>query len=393
MWSRWAGLSSVLVAVRPIAASYVPKGPNDIEPTYAAVASNHLLGVSPRVTDSPIPDPRGLVGRADALDRSPNTCGFYSDGYPLLCYTSTATCVYGSRFAACCSQGTTCSSMFTGCYPYSDYIKGSCSSDNRKTEPQMACCFQEIVPNCVLHTLLISSTSLGLWGCAAALTGQTIYATNPLLPTTSESAPSETTASLAATSTPTLGNSTSNDTGERKSSTGTIVGGVVGGVGGIAIFGAAIFLFMRNRKKRFGDKSPSALAAAQPMLHQDQQSPSPGQGSPFSYNPQSSPFRYHSQRESPAYDPYTAYQHYHDKSRPYPQPPQSPYNPYFSGQSWGQSSPGLTSSLGALSSTSAGIPGSGTMKYHHIGQNSQALELPQSNAIPIGKSKNPAELG
>ncbi|ATY64030.1 hypothetical protein A9K55_004935 [Cordyceps militaris] len=207
-------------------------------------------------------------------------------------------------------------------------------------------------------------------------------------------APSETTASLAATSTPTLGNSTSNDTGERKSSTGTIVGGVVGGVGGIAIFGAAIFLFMRNRKKRFGDKSPSALAAAQPMLHQDQQSPPPGQGSPFSYNPQSSPFGCHSQRESPAYDPYTAYQHYHDKSRPYPQPPQSPYNPYFSGQSWDQSSPGLTSSLGAPSSTSAGTPGSSTMKYHHIGQNySQALELPQSNAIPTGKSKNPAELG
>ncbi|KAM3510629.1 hypothetical protein MY11210_005714 [Beauveria gryllotalpidicola] len=76
---RWAALSSVLIAVRPVDASYISKSPQTVEPTRAAVASNRLLGISPRITDAPIPDPRSLVGRADALERESNTCGFYSD--------------------------------------------------------------------------------------------------------------------------------------------------------------------------------------------------------------------------------------------------------------------------------------------------------------------------
>ncbi|KAH8715151.1 hypothetical protein HC256_004003 [Beauveria bassiana] len=76
---RWATLSSVLIAVRPVDASYISKSPQTIEPTRAAVAMNHLLGISPRITDAPVPDPRSLVGRAGALERESNTCGFYSD--------------------------------------------------------------------------------------------------------------------------------------------------------------------------------------------------------------------------------------------------------------------------------------------------------------------------
>lgn len=80
MPSCWAVLGSVLVAIQPIAASHVPESPNNVEPTNAAVASNYLLGVSPRITDAPFPDPRSLAGRADAFDRNTDTCGFYSDG-------------------------------------------------------------------------------------------------------------------------------------------------------------------------------------------------------------------------------------------------------------------------------------------------------------------------
>ncbi|KAK8143162.1 hypothetical protein G3M48_007625 [Beauveria asiatica] len=76
---RWATLSSGLLAVRPVDGSYISKPPQTVEPTRAAVATNRLLGISPRITDAPIPDPRSLVGRAGALERESNTCGFYSD--------------------------------------------------------------------------------------------------------------------------------------------------------------------------------------------------------------------------------------------------------------------------------------------------------------------------
>ncbi|PQK11894.1 hypothetical protein BB8028_0003g05140 [Beauveria bassiana] len=390
---RWATLSSVLIAVRPVDASYISKSPQTIEPTRAAVAMNHLLGISPRITDAPVPDPRSLVGRAGALERESNTCGFYSDGYPLLCYTSTATCAFESKFAACCDRGTTCSSIFTGCYPFSDSLKGSCASDKLKTQPQMACCFDSSVPNCVLHTLLISSTSLGIWGCATTTTGETIYSTKPVDKTSSDSTSpsmsaskstsSSTSRTTSFTSETSAKSSTDNNDGEKKSNTGAIVGGVVGGVGGAAILGAAIFFFMRSRKKKSVDSGSATAATSQPVFQQYQQSPLPGQGSPLGYHPQAG---------SPVYDPNTAYKHYQGSPQPYPQPSQSPFDPHRSGhQSWGQPSPGLTSSPSPLGSPNpvsptATTPGPTTMEQQH----GQPVELAESNAV--GTSANRAEM-
>ncbi|KAJ4145509.1 hypothetical protein LMH87_004357 [Akanthomyces muscarius] len=392
MPSCWAVLGSVLVAIQPIAASHVPESPNNVEQTNAAVASNYLLGVSPRITDAPFPDPRSLAGRADAFDRNTDTCGFYSDGFPLRCFATTATCGYGSKFAACCAQGTTCSTFFTGCYGFTDALNGSCSSAKLKTEPQMACCYDRSTPNCVLHTLVVSSTSLGVWGCATTLTGETIYTTNPFLKTTSDSTSSsrtrssstpQSTSTSTTTTTSASGSSTSSSAadknsgigGEKKSNTGAIVGGVVGGVGALAIIGAAIFFFMRSRKKKSVDNSPNAAAAAQPMLHHPQQSPPPpGQGSPFGYH--------HPQGGSPAYDPNMAYQHYQGggSPQPYPPPSQSPYDPRQSGYAgWGQQP-----SPGAMGSTSPSHTASGP---HH----GPAVELSDSRAT--GTGGNRAELG
>ncbi|TQV99277.1 hypothetical protein IF1G_01492 [Cordyceps javanica] len=402
MWSLWAAVSSVLLAIQPIAASYVPKSPNGVEPTNAAIASNYLLGMSPRITDSPIPDPGDLAARADAYDRKTDTCGFYSNGYPLRCYTSTATCGYGPKFAACCESGTTCSTMFTGCYGFSDALKGSCSPGKLKTEPQMACCFDRTAPNCVLHTLLISSTSLGVWGCATTLTGETVFATNPFLKTTTDStsslsrtrlsstttSTSESTATSASAGSSTSNETTENNTGDNKSNTGAIVGGVVGGVGGLAILGAAVFFFMRSRKNSSFETSPGAIAAAQPMLQYHQQGPHPGQGSPFGYHPQG---------RFPVYDPYMAYQHHQGSPQPYPpssQPSsQSPYDPRQSGHgSWGQPSPGLTSSPGPQASNAPGASSPAISGPISVGQqHGQIAELAQSNAV--GTTVNRAELG
>ncbi|KAJ2973190.1 hypothetical protein NQ176_g6749 [Zarea fungicola] len=138
MWSQIAVVSSVLMAARPAAASYIPESPDSTQPTQVAIASDHLIGISPRVTDSPLLDPASLQGRADALGRNSDTCGFYSDGYPLRCYTSTATCIYGASFGGCCNVGTTCSSVYTACIGYSDVLKGSCNP-TLVTDPKVAC--------------------------------------------------------------------------------------------------------------------------------------------------------------------------------------------------------------------------------------------------------------
>ncbi|KGQ10545.1 hypothetical protein BBAD15_g4115 [Beauveria bassiana D1-5] len=290
---RWATLSSVLIAVRPVDASYISKSPQTIEPTRAAVAMNHLLGISPRITDAPVPDPRSLVGRAGALERESNTCGFYSD-------------------------------------------VDKTSSDS--TSPSMSA---------------------------------------------SKSTSSSTSRTTSFTSETSAKSSTDNNDGEKKSNTGAIVGGVVGGVGGAAILGAAIFFFMRSRKKKSVDSGSATAATSQPVFQQYQQSPLPGQGSPLGYHPQAG---------SPVYDPNTAYKHYQGSPQPYPQPSQSPFDPHRSGhQSWGQPSPGLTSSPSPLGSPNpvsptATTPGPTTMEQQH----GQPVELAESNAV--GTSANRAEM-
>ncbi|KAJ6785289.1 hypothetical protein PWT90_01089 [Aphanocladium album] len=397
----------MLLAVQPITASYMPASPNSVEPTRAAVASDHLLGVSPRITEAPFPDPRSLVGRANAYDRDPNTCGFYSDGYPLLCYASTATCAYGSKYAGCCASGSTCSTIFTGCYGFSDVLDGSCKSENIVKQTQMACCFDRSAPYCVLHTLVSSSTTLGVWGCASTLTGERIQMTNPILKpsddssstsrTRTSSSSSRTTATSSSSSSHTSGavatDSSAADSdsssGEKKSNTGAIVGGVVGGIGGLAIIGAGIFFFLRSRKKESADSSPAA-AVAQPMLQHHQQSPPPGQGG--------AQYGYHPQGGSPVYDPNMAYQqNFQSPPQPYPPSQQSPYDPYQSGYSWGQPSPGPSTSPGPLASTTPGSlapatpgphsPGPAAAAPHHA----PAVELSNSNAV--GTTENRAELG
>ncbi|KAM3535065.1 hypothetical protein MY4038_001641 [Beauveria bassiana] len=356
---RWATLSSVLIAVRPVDASYIYKSPQTIEPTRAAVAMNHLLGISPRITDAPIPDPRGLVGRAGALERESNTCGFYSDG--------------------------TLSLLHVVLQRKPDNNGLLASGPNPR--------FDSSVPNCVLHTLLISSTSLGIWGCATTTTGETIYSTKPVDKTSSDSTSpsmsaskstsSSTSRTTSFTSETSAKSSTENNDGEKKSNTGAIVGGVVGGVGGAAILGAAIFFFMRSRKKKSVHSGSATAATSQPVFQQYQQSPSPGQGSPLGYHPQAG---------SPVYDPNTAYKHYQGSPQPYPQPSQSPFDPHRSGhQSWGQPSPGLTSSPSPLGSPNpvsptATTPGPTAMEQ----QQGQPVELAESNAV--GTSANRAEL-
>lgn len=476
MPSHWAVLSSVLVAIQPVAASYIPESPNSVEPTNAAIASSYLLGVSPRITDAPLPEPHSLAGRADAFDRNTDTCGFYSDG----AWKSLDAFFFGSLlsmvplfflviscFVLKKRRGNRCGAFALISYPTYDLTMNRlpppvlcndgdvrvriqvCSllqtrhhlqhlfhrllrihrclerelllgeaqdgasdgllvslAPSRTAKPgrrgngrRLTCTFSydRSTPNCVLHTLLVSSTTLGVWGCATTLTGETLYTTNPFLKTTSDSTSSSrprssstaksTSTSTTTTTTPASESSTSTSTssaadtssassGGKKSNTGAIVGGAVGGVGALAIIGAAIFFFMRGRKKNSVDSSPNAAAAAQPMLHHPQQSPPPpGQASPYGYH--------HPQGGSPVYDPNMAYQHHQGggSPQPYPPPSQSPYDPRQSGYAgWGAQQP-------APGSTSPAAPSHAASGLHH----GPAVELSDSRAV--GTGGNRAELG
>ncbi len=154
-----------------------------------------------------------------------------------------------------------------------------------------------ISPVCMLITLSLSSTTLGAWECGTKSTGGTFYATNPLRPVRPSSPP-----------TPTSGSSSS----ENKVNTDAIVGSTVGGVGGLAIIGAAVFFFMRYRKKNAVDNNSTTTAAAQPVF-QHYQSPHP-----------------------------MVYQHYQGSQQFYPTPPsESPCSPQQCGHAgWGQPPPG-----------------------------------------------------
>ncbi|KAM3486022.1 hypothetical protein MY8738_000773 [Beauveria namnaoensis] len=338
---RWATLSSVLIAVRPVDASCISKSPQTIEPTRAAVAMNHLLGISPRITDAPVPDPRSLVGRAGALERESNTCGFYSDvRLPVAVLHIYSYVRIRVKVRSLLRSWHHLQQHIYGMLPILGFLERKLRFGQAK-----------------------DTASDGLLASSPNTRRQ-----NELRNFTSETSAKS---------------STDNNDGEKKSNTGAIVGGVVGGVGGAAILGAAIFFFMRSRKKKSVDSGSATAAASQPMFQQYQQSPSPGQGSPLGY---------HLQAGSPVYDPNTAYKHYQGSPQPYPQPSQSPFDPHQSGhQSWGQPSPGLTSSPSPLGSPNpvsptTTTPGPTTMEQQH----GQPVELAESNAV--GTSANRAEL-
>ncbi|KAM3499760.1 hypothetical protein MY10362_007005 [Beauveria mimosiformis] len=355
---RWATLSSGLLAVRPMDASYISKPPQTIEPRRAAVATNRLLGISPRITDAPIPDPPSLVGRAGALERESNTCGFYSDGTLSLLHVP-------------CRENLTIARLpLAVLYIYSYVrIRVKVRSVLRAWHH-----LQHIYGMLPIFGFVERKLRFGQAKDTAS-DGLLASGPNPRsTPCVAKTSSDKTSAN----------NSTdNNNNGEKKSNTNAIVGGVVGGVGGAAILGAAIFFFIRSRKKKSVDTGSATAAASQPVFQQHQQSPSPGQGSPLGYHPQAG---------SPVYDPNTAYKHYQGSPQPYPQPSQSPYDPHQSGhQSWGQPSPGLTSSPSPLGSPnpvspSATTPGPTTAEQ----QKGQPVELAESNAV--GTSANRAEL-
>ncbi|KAB5545581.1 hypothetical protein GE09DRAFT_212947 [Coniochaeta sp. 2T2.1] len=256
------------------------------KPAQATMAYDEMLnghGMSPKPTPAPrapgfSPD-RSLDKRAS----TDNTCAYISGitASSLYCDPDNA-CVFNSRASAigCCADTllnvttTTGTSVLcpvpTTCYDSTE--SPSFSTANGLT----IYCGESNFPTCVKHLYKDPVwTGYTLWGCHRSLRTDFVYYepttlgdstsasnTRTRTPTSSDEDGTSTSGSAAnesATNPPTPSPSPVPPPA-KKSNTGAIVGGVVGGVAAIAIIGLAAFFLLR-RKKKPSAATPAAAAA------------------------------------------------------------------------------------------------------------------------------------
>ena len=228
-----------------------------------------------------------------------------------------------------------------------------------------------------------------------------LVTTNPNLPpdtpTTTSPTPQNENTSPGSTTTPASSSEETGpengtgggENGESSTNVGAIAGGTIGGVGGLALIGAAIFLFMRHKKKEAAASTAgTGQMSQQPHQHQ------PGYGSPpannaYGFNNSQPGYNYG------AYSPGSYPQQQQQQQQPQHQQGSSgPYSPsaYSQGygqphQSWGYPSPtGMSTSPVQVSTASTSSPPVASKE-----PTSDATELPDSR--PAGTTNNRAELG
>jgi hypothetical protein len=219
----------------------------------------------------------------------------------------------------------------------------------------------------------MGNSRVSIWGCSEGIQGALLLTTNPAIApdgsttgtiTHTHSAITDNGATPVAPSPKGINTDGATQGGDDGSSTniGAIAGGAVGGVAGLALIGAAIFLYMRHKKKKVA--AAGGIAAA-PMAQQ------PGQGPPANvgYNSGQPDYQHH----YGAYDP-KAYPQQQVSPGPYTP---SAYSPDYTQQqqpSWGHPSPSATNTSPAPANSEP-----------------VATELPDGR--PTGSRENRAELG
>ncbi|KAK3685692.1 hypothetical protein B0T22DRAFT_226509 [Podospora appendiculata] len=286
-----------------------------------------------------------------------NTCAYIDGdfGDPLYCATSQYCGVNkANSHVGCCDYTAT-----TSCHIWSTCLnsdqKSQFTTDNGFT---LWCGFKDY-PHCITHVYQDDTiTGWTLLGCAVAQGSDKIWysATTTHLSSSSTSTVSTTSGSTTASSSSTTSSSTtppiggnldptSTPTPQPSSSSsvplGPIIGGVVGGVGALALIGLGIFFLMRQNKKKNGTAADAAAASAtaaaapapapyggSPGPQMAQQTPPPVNGGGY-YDPiKAGGFAPVDPRASTAqpYDPNNGYAQQNIS------PPQSPVPTYQTGQ-------------------------------------------------------------
>ncbi|KAK3299267.1 uncharacterized protein B0H64DRAFT_95835 [Chaetomium fimeti] len=261
--------------------------PRWVPPQETPVGYMLELGMSPPM---PTPAPKASRVRAvlEARDTDDNTCGYVS-GIPTssLWCANTARCVYNSIHShiGCCDDTTSNCPIWTTCFDSSE--RDSYTTNNGRT----LWCGNDEYPYC--HTHLYQDEALvgyTLLGCAvAAGTGQVWYSSSRETPTPSPSrSPTPITDPSTFSDDPTrtpdpISSTTSTATPPpvESSSTpvGAIVGGVVGGIGALALIVLGVWWLMRMHDKQKKEAAAAAAAAGMAPHHQQQQPP-PNGGDP-----------------------------------------------------------------------------------------------------------------
>ncbi|KAK4127856.1 hypothetical protein N657DRAFT_641906 [Parathielavia appendiculata] len=264
---------------------------------------------------TPAPKPSKARGVLEVRDSTDNTCGYVEGEFTrsLWCGATTSHCVYNSRHShlGCCNDKTT-SSCFVPTTCYDSTESASYSTDNGFT----LWCGNEEYPHCKKYTYEDAVfTGYTLYGCAVAAGTSPIYYEAFDGPTTTGGRrsststppritddPTSSTRGGAGSSTGRSGSSTGSSDRTSASSTtststatpipdpapasstptGPIVGGVVGGVGAVALIILGIWALMRqnDKQKKKAAEADAAAAAAVGAAHQQQQHPPPGPPGP-----------------------------------------------------------------------------------------------------------------
>ncbi|KAM3498222.1 hypothetical protein MY10362_008440 [Beauveria mimosiformis] len=264
----------------------------EAQPTVPAIFA--LDGFSPAPTTPPAPE--HVAARAESsspvlLYNTQNTCGYVSgiSSAPYYCvnkgdYCALSTSANGNIGRLACCGASSCH-FRTTCVNSADYMTSkACNLECRDNSYILKCIDKQYaycntvsfaggaidyacgISDISTYQFVATSysgevnpqtyTRYTVTGTSASGTSKSGSATGAPSPTSSRTS----TTTTSSTSTP-------QPTSENKSSTpvGAIVGGVVGGVGALALIGIGILLFLRNKKKDNAQQSPPAPLMSQPQ--------------------------------------------------------------------------------------------------------------------------------
>ncbi|PHH92439.1 hypothetical protein CDD83_7395 [Cordyceps sp. RAO-2017] len=279
------------------------------ETDYAKMAEQQLeMGTTPRPTPAPLP--RGLFGRMELVPRlegytlGPATCGFVqSNGNSFTCIANTLTCASLNGYLGCCQPNQECSRIQTVCIDFAASKAGKCEL---LSDFHTVCC-SSAAPACYTYLMTRSGSGYGegttqtALGCYSTSGSAVLLDYDPKWSKTHSFSPSSASsgsesASTASTSPAESATETGNGGGGGGGGTNVaaIAGGVAGGVVGLALIGAVVFLLLRRRRQGPDSANSSSQAAMvqNPPPHDTQSySPAPQGYDPHmsAYNPQPYP--------------------------------------------------------------------------------------------------------
>ncbi|KAL6892274.1 hypothetical protein GGI43DRAFT_386771 [Trichoderma evansii] len=282
------------------------------QPRATAASGFDVGGFSPMPTSPPDFPFHQALQRRVASSSSPEvvyvapdaTCGFISGlaGAGYTCGVG-ATCVFFTAsqapgHVACCNSNE-CNARNV-CIDYNQYFSQSKCDNGCAVDTFTLKCTSTEAPYCNTISfpgdiMDVFCNNVNITGVQAALTtyrGESSRTFSPITltgntpaSTTSDASTSASPSSSSSSSTSGSGgsgssgdngnsgdnNGGSNNGGGSKSNTGAIVGGVVGGVGGLALIGLAVFFFLRRKNSAAAGHEPVSQNAPPPVVY-----PAPG---------------------------------------------------------------------------------------------------------------------